>query len=72
MTKLQALQHLQSQGVTAGDEGFAVQAKLAEKARVAKKGEVKVAAKGAKVTAKAKVKSNAEQAADDLAAALGN
>ena len=72
MTKLQALQHLQSQGVTAGDEGFAVQAKLTEKAKVAKKGEVKVAAKGAKVTAKAKVKSNAEQAADDLAAALGN
>ena len=66
--------------MTAGDEGFAVQAKLAEKAKVAKKGEVKVAAKGAKATTKAKIlgllkaeaKSNAEQAADDLAAALGN
>ena len=47
MTKLEALQYLQSQGVTSGDAGFVVQAKLAEKSKVAKKGEVKVA--GAKL-----------------------
>ena len=72
MTKLDALKHLQSVGMTDGDAGFAVQTKLAEKSKVAKKGEVKVAAKGAKASAtKPRVKTNAEQAADDLAAALG-
>ena len=49
MTKLQALQHLQVLGVT-GDASFAVSAKLAEKTKVAKKGEVKVA--GVKVAPK--------------------
>jgi len=44
MTKLQALQFLQAQGVTDGDAGYAVSAKLAEKSKVAKKGEVKVKA----------------------------
>jgi hypothetical protein len=52
MTKLQALQFLQdTQGYT-GDASYAVANKLAEKSKIAKKGEVKVAAKGA--TAKAK------------------
>ena len=53
MTKLEALQYLQAQGITTGDEGFAVANKLAEKSKVAKKGEVKVSAKSAK-TVKAK------------------
>jgi hypothetical protein len=44
MTKLQALQYLTEQGHTEGDAGFAVANKLAEKAKVAKKGEVKVKA----------------------------
>ena len=72
MTKLDALKYLQGQGITSGDAGFAVQTKLAEKSKVAKKAEVKVAAKGAKASAKPKAKTSAEQAADDLAAALGN
>jgi hypothetical protein len=55
MTKLEALQYLQSVGVTSGDAGFVVQAKLAEKSKVAKKGEVKVAGKGLKAKAKADV-----------------
>jgi len=54
MTKLEALQHLQSLGQS-GDAGYAVANKLAEKTKVAKKGEVKVAGKGLK--AKAAVKS---------------
>jgi len=44
MTKLQALQYLTEQGITEGDAGFAVANKLAEKSKVAKKGEVKVKA----------------------------
>jgi hypothetical protein len=44
MTKLQALQYLTEQGVT-GDAGYAVANKLAEKTKIAKKGEVKVAGK---------------------------
>jgi hypothetical protein len=52
MTKLQALQHLQSLGITAGDAGFAVANKISEKSKVAKKGEVKFqAAKTASATA---------------------
>ena len=47
MTKLEALKHLQSLGMTSGDAGYAVANKLAEKTRVAKRGEVKVA--GAKI-----------------------
>jgi len=50
MTKLEASQYLQSQGIT-GDAGYAVAAKVAEKIKVAKKGEVKVA--GVKVATKA-------------------
>ena len=49
MTKLQALQYLTEQGVT-GDAGYAVANKLAEKTKVAKKGEVKV--KAVKTSAK--------------------
>lgn len=55
MTKLQALQYLQEQGITEGDAGFAVANKLAEKTKLAKKGEVKVSG-----TAKATVKAKAE------------
>jgi hypothetical protein len=44
MTKLEALQYLTEQGHTQGDAGYAVSAKLAEKSKVAKKGEVKVKA----------------------------
>ena len=44
MTKLEALQYLQTQGITEGDAGFVVANKLAEKSKVAKKGEVKVKA----------------------------
>ena len=51
MTKLQALQFLQEQGQT-GDAGYAVANKLAEKTKIAKKGEVKV--KATKATASAK------------------
>jgi hypothetical protein len=50
MTKLQALQYLQEQGV-AGDAGYAVANKLAEKTKIAKKGEIKVSGKA--TTAKA-------------------
>jgi len=62
MTKLEALQYLQAQGITGGDAGYAVANKLAEKSKVAKKGEVKVSAKSAKTKAKsapATVKSDA-------------
>ena len=51
MTKLEALQHLQTLGQT-GDAGYAVANKLAEKTKVAKRGEVKV--KATKATASAK------------------
>ena len=43
MTKLQALQFLQEQGQT-GDAGYAVANKLAEKTKIAKKGEIRVKA----------------------------
>ena len=60
MTKLQALQFLQdTQGYT-GDASYAVANKLAEKTKVAKKGEVMVSAKSAK-PAKAKSTVTAEQ-----------
>ena len=41
MTKLEALQYLQTQGVT-GDAGYAVANKLAEKTKIAKRDQVKV------------------------------
>ena len=46
MSKLHALQYLQEQGIT-GDAGYAVANKLAEKTRIAKKGEIKVSGKPA-------------------------
>jgi len=55
MTKLEALQHLQTLGITEGDAGYAVANKLAEKTKIAKKAEIKVAVKPAKVAAKARV-----------------
>ena len=54
MTKLEALQYLQAQGITSGDEGYAVANKLAEKSKLAKKGEVRV--KATKATAKKSAK----------------
>ena len=51
MTKLEALQHLQSLGQS-GDAGYAVANKLAEKTKIAKKGEVKVKATGVKAKTK--------------------
>ena len=55
MTKLEALQHLQSLGITDGEAGFAVANKLAEKSKIAKKGEVKVqASAGVKAKSSAK------------------
>lgn len=51
MTKLQALQHLQILGITSGDAGHAVSEKLAEKTRVAKSAEIRVAVKTPQVTA---------------------
>ena len=63
MTKLEALQHLTEQGITEGDAGFAVANKLAEKAKVAKKGEVKVkATKAPKAAKTAKTEAPAETA----------
>jgi ribosomal protein L15 len=59
MTKLEALQYLTEVGITEGDAAYAVANKLAEKAKVAKKGEVKV--KAVKVPAKAKSTVTAEQ-----------
>jgi uncharacterized protein YoaH (UPF0181 family) len=52
MTKMEALQHLQTMGITDGDAGYVVANKLAERAKFAKKGEVKVAATGVKAKAK--------------------
>jgi len=65
MTKLQALQHLQTLGMTEGDAGFAVSNKLAEKSKIAKKGEVKVKATKAVKTVKA-VKATREVTAQDI------
>ena len=55
MTKLEALQYLTEQGVT-GDAGYAVANKLAEKTKIAKKGEVKVKATSVKSAVKAGTK----------------
>lgn len=53
MTKLQALQYLTELGQT-GDAGYAVANKLAEKTKLAKKGEVKIAGvKSVKTSVKA-------------------
>lgn len=62
MTKVAALEYLQTQGIT-GDAGYAVAQRLADKTRAAKKGEVSVtlktgAAKSTK-SARATVKADA-------------
>ena len=59
MTKLEALQYLTEQGVT-GDAGYAVANKLAEKTKIAKKGEVKVKATAVKSAVKAGTKVTAQ------------
>jgi hypothetical protein len=59
MSKLEALQHLQTLGITAGDAGFAVANKLAEKSKTAKKGEVVVKATKVAKTTKAPVTAEA-------------
>ena len=56
MTKLEALKYLTEQGITEGDAGYAVANKLAEKTKLAKKGEVKVKASSAKTAVKADAK----------------
>jgi hypothetical protein len=61
MTKLDALRYLTEQGITQGDAGYAVSAKLAEKSKIAKKGEVKVAGVKAKATKSTKPAVTAEQ-----------
>lgn len=64
MTKLAALQHLQTLGITEGDAGYAVSAKLAEKSKIAKKGEVSV-----KATKATKSKTTKQVSAADVLAA---
>jgi hypothetical protein len=56
MTKLEALQYLASVGITEGDAGYAVANKLAEKTKLAKRGEVKVKASSVKSAVKADAK----------------
>lgn len=63
MTKLEALQYLTEQGITEGDAGYAVANKLAEKSKLAKKGEVKV-----KASKPAKKEVTAEQVLDAVKA----
>jgi len=66
MTKLEALQYLTEQGITEGDAGFAVANKLAEKSKLAKKGELKVKATKAPKAATKSV------TAEELLAAVEN
>jgi len=68
MTKLEALQYLQEQGITGGDAGFAVANKLAEKTKLAKKGEVKVKATPSMEAIKARAKSKVS--AEEVLAAV--
>lgn len=68
MTKLAALQYLQTQGITEGDAGYAVSAKLTEKSKVAKRGEVKIKATKA-VKAKSAKTANKDVSAEDILAA---
>ena len=66
MTKLAALEYLQEQRRT-GDEGYVIANKLAEKNKVARRGEVRVTLKtGGKVggKAKSKAKTKAERAVE--------
>jgi hypothetical protein len=52
MTKLEALQHLESLGTFEGDAAEAISTKMAEKVKVAKRAEVRVAVKPTAVTEK--------------------
>ena len=74
MTKLQALQFLQTKGITEGDAGYAVANKLAEKSKVAKKGEVKIKAEKPSLShIRARKPAKADVTAEDvLAAAMHN
>jgi hypothetical protein len=66
MSKLEALQYLTEQGITEGDAGYAVSNKMAEKSKVAKKGEIKIkATKPGKAPAKQAV--TAEQLLQEAA-----
>ena len=60
MTKLAALEYLQEQRKS-GDEGYAIANKLAEKTKVAKRGEVKVTLK---TGGKSRAKTKAERAVE--------
>ena len=55
MNKLEALQYLQANGFNEGDVGFMVATKLAEKTKLAKRGEVKVKAVKTSATSAEKV-----------------
>jgi hypothetical protein len=62
MTKLEALEYLTAQGITAGDAGYAVANKLAEKSKEGRKTEVSMTLKTGSVKAKsAKPAVTAEQ-----------
>jgi len=64
MTKLAALEFLQAQR-KAGDEGYVIANKLAEKSKVARRGEVRVTLKtGSAKPAKSKAKTKAERAVE--------
>jgi len=56
MTKLEALQYIQETQTPQGDAGYAVANKLAEKTKIAKKGEVRVKATKSATTAKSSAK----------------
>jgi hypothetical protein len=60
MTKLQALEHLQTLGITQGDAGYAVANKLAEKSKEAKRGEVRVTLSKGKGKAKTEARVDAK------------
>jgi hypothetical protein len=64
MTKLEALQYLQTQGITDGDAGYAVSNKLAEKSKVAKKGELSVRAEKSTKVGKAKTSAKVDSMED--------
>jgi hypothetical protein len=64
MTKLAALEFLQAQR-KAGDEGYVIANKLAEKSKVVRRGEVRVTLKtGSAKPAKSKAKTKAERAVE--------
>ena len=64
MTKLAALEYLQGQRKT-GDEGYVIANKLAEKTKVAKRAEIKVAVKPGKSKARTKAERAVELGLSD-------